>query len=504
MNSSFFVCGVCGTVNPRGQTRCMACKQPLSEANEGKISSFASPAFPRAKKVLKQRYRILFIVGKGGMGTVYIGKDMQLGNRLVAIKEMSQDGLLPSDRRQAAQNFQHEAHLLAGLQHPNLPGIYDHFEEGQRWYLVMSFIKGQTLEEYLESKGGLLPVEEVLEIGIVLCNVLQYLHSHHPPIIFRDLKPSNIMRTADGHIYLIDFGIARFFKIGQSKDTNDRGSPGYAAPEQYGKTQTTPSSDIYSLGVIFYQMFSGHYITTTTFHFPPLESLAPNVPPPITRLVTQMLDIDERKRPQSVEIVKQELQNYTKTLNAPVPPVTPKNLTRDNPIPPTLVTRRPKSRIAPYFIAVGVGLLLLILLTFILNGTLFNANTPYGVVNTFCNAMNSSSPDFQTAYNQFSSQYQRKHSLVSFQEYYQGTIQCAISSAPNEKNMAELNLVMSCPPIGGPPPGAPPPTGPPPPQNKPTNLTLIHDGNNGWRIETIFVVGYNCDFNPRGIPPPRP
>src|SRR5207245_3375579 len=101
-----------------------------------------------------------------------------------------------------------------------------------------------------------LPREEVIDIGIQLCTVLDYLHTREPSIIFRDLKPANIMRTANGHLYLIDFGIARHFKPGQSRDTMALGSPGYAAPEQYGRAQTTPRADLYSLGVMLQQLLT--------------------------------------------------------------------------------------------------------------------------------------------------------------------------------------------------------------------------------------------------------
>ena len=149
------------------------------------------------------------------MGAVYLAQDTQLGDRLVAVKEMSQQN--NQQGQNASEGFKREAHLLASLQHPNLPSIYDHFEESGRWYLVMSFIQGETLEEYLSrAQDQKLPLEEALHIGQELCNVLNYLHTHRPPIIFRDLKPGNIMRSTDGHIYLIDFGIARHFKLNAS------------------------------------------------------------------------------------------------------------------------------------------------------------------------------------------------------------------------------------------------------------------------------------------------
>ena len=321
MKSFSLVCAVCGTVNRMSQTHCLACKQILIAASNSAMLTSAPTVSSLSNKLLKQRYQVMHIIGRGGMGTVYIGRDRQLGNRLVAIKEMSQKGLVLSERLTAAKNFQREAHLLARLQHPNLPSIYDHFEEGQRWYLVMSFIKGQTLTDYLATKGGRLSSEEVLEIGIALCSVLEYLHTCHPPIIFRDLKPSNIMRTTDGHIYLIDFGIARFFKPGKVVDTANKGSSGYASPEQYGVAQTTPRSDIYGLGATLYYLLSGYEPAYTPFRFPPLQSLVSTVPLPLVTVITRMLALDEKARPDSMEVVKGELQKIAR--GSDVTPLSP-------------------------------------------------------------------------------------------------------------------------------------------------------------------------------------
>src|SRR5207248_7304096 len=146
--------------------------------------------------LLHSRYSIVSQVGTGGFGAVYQAKDTLFSHRLVAIKEMSQDGLSPQELAEAIAAFEREALLLTGLTHPNLPRIHDHFSEQGRSYVVMDFIAGDTLEDYLGKYSQLLPVEMVLEIGIQLCTVLDYLHTHQPPIIFRDLKPANIMRTA--------------------------------------------------------------------------------------------------------------------------------------------------------------------------------------------------------------------------------------------------------------------------------------------------------------------
>jgi serine/threonine protein kinase len=169
----------------------------------------------------------------------------------------------------------------------------------------MSYIEGETLEAYLNrSPGGKLPVEKVLMIGSQLASVLSYLHKRNPPIIFRDLKPSNIMRTPEGQIYLIDFGIARHFKVGQPKDTIALGSPGYAAPEQYGRAQSTPQTDVYSLGATLHHMLTGTDPSDSPFNHAPLD--LPHHPQ-LSILITCMLDMDPRKRPASMGNIKREL-----------------------------------------------------------------------------------------------------------------------------------------------------------------------------------------------------
>jgi eukaryotic-like serine/threonine-protein kinase len=250
-------------------------------------------------------------LGTGGFGAVYQAEDTQLGGRLVAVKEMSaQSGLSAQENSEATEAFKKEALLLAELLHPNLARIYDHFSEDGRWYLAMDYIEGETLEAYLEKQqGGSLPLSETLEMGLQLCDVLDYLHTRQPPIIFRDLKPLNIMRTASGHLYLIDFGIARHFKPGQMKDTVAFGSPGYAAPEQYGKTQTTPRSDIYSLGATLHQMLTGIDPSLNPFRFSLLRLPAGKpTPRALAVLVARMVEMDEIKRPTRMSAVKMELQ----------------------------------------------------------------------------------------------------------------------------------------------------------------------------------------------------
>ncbi len=259
--------------------------------------------------LLGNRYLVLAEVGRGGMGRVYKAQDTQLGDRLVAIKEIQQDVFSPEKFIYASKAFKQEAHMLAGLHHPSLPSIHDYFEEAKRWYLVMEFIQGDTLDKYSTARGGKLAVEEVLNIALQLCTVLDYLHTHQPPIIFRDLKPTNIMRNPDGHLYLIDFGIARHFKPGQTHDTAIFTSRGYAAPEQYGDAQTTARSDIYSLGATLHYLLSGVSPSLTPFRFAPLESQGQEKLARLNDLIMWMVELDESKRPATMAIVKQNLQN---------------------------------------------------------------------------------------------------------------------------------------------------------------------------------------------------
>src|SRR5256884_4759945 len=211
--SSPFYCDSCGAANRSQAAFCFACGQPLHHS--GGKQSRPTTGLLVHNHLLKQRYRILQQVGKGGFGAVYKAADLQFGNRLVAIKEMSQNSLSAQELAEATTAFNREALLLASLTHPNLPRIYEQFTDVGRWYLVMDFIEGQTLEARLDQASNAmgqpqgLPLQTVLGIGIQLCTLLDYLHTRQPPIIFRDLKPANVMLTSHEHVYLIDFGIAR-------------------------------------------------------------------------------------------------------------------------------------------------------------------------------------------------------------------------------------------------------------------------------------------------------
>jgi eukaryotic-like serine/threonine-protein kinase len=202
--------------------------------------------------LLHNRYRIVDILGQGGMGSVYRAIDENLGVA-IALKE----NLFTTD--EYARQFRLEAVILANLRHPNLPRVSDHIVLGdQGQYLVMDFIDGEDLRYRME-RLGMLSDDDAVHIGAAMCDALSYLHTRKPPILHRDIKPGNVKITPDGHIFLVDFGLAKVYQnASQATTTGARAmTPGYSPPEQYGTARTDPRTDIYSLGATLYAALSG-------------------------------------------------------------------------------------------------------------------------------------------------------------------------------------------------------------------------------------------------------
>ena len=301
MKPSTVFCIDCGAANPAQANFCFSCGLEFDDPE--KTAGLSEQIEPG--ELLRKRYKILARIGQGGFGAVYKAEDAELGQRLVAVKEMGKQGLTQREKEEGIEAFKREALMLAGLRHEHLPRIYEHFEEEGSWYLVMDYIEGETLEErFSKSRDGSLPLVMALSIALQLCDVLDYLHTRQPPIIFRDLKPANVILTPGGDLFLIDFGIARHFKPGQAKDTIAFGSPGYAAPEQYGKAQTTPRADLYSLGAILHQMLTGNDPSLSPFRFAPLQGYDPA----LQQLLRSLLEMDEARRPDSAATVRQTLR----------------------------------------------------------------------------------------------------------------------------------------------------------------------------------------------------
>ncbi len=291
-------CPTCQTENAAGVAFCVECgmRLPVSAAPNAPAAPGATGLLPQ-QTVLQDRYVVTQKLGQGGMGAVYRASDRRLGTVTWAIKEMSEAAITgPLDRQRAREAFHHEAEMLAALSHQNLPRVTDHFEQDGKAYLVMDYVPGETLLSFLQREGLPQPQQRVLEWTRELCEVLEYLHAQDPPIIFRDLKPANIMLTPQGRLKLIDFGIARLFKPGQAKDTQAFGTVGYSAPEQYGRGQTDARSDVYSLGVLLHQLLTGYDPTTTPFRTPPASQLNPQIPQHLSAALAAATDNDPDRR----------------------------------------------------------------------------------------------------------------------------------------------------------------------------------------------------------------
>ena len=272
--SSELICPSCSTKNPDNARFCLQCGAQI----RGATPAAGLTGMLSANTTLSGRYLIVKRLGKGGMGAVYQAADTRLTSKTWAVKEMSDAAILdPAEKQQAREAFQREAHMLALLDHVNLPKVNDFFTEGGKLYLVMDYIEGQTLQAMLEARPDPFPEAQVVEWAGQVCDVLDYLHRCMPPIIFRDLKPSNIMIDASKRVKLIDFGVARLFKAGQARDTANFGTAGYAPPEQYGKGQTDARSDIYALGVTLHELLTRYDPALTPFVLPPARKVNPAV-----------------------------------------------------------------------------------------------------------------------------------------------------------------------------------------------------------------------------------
>ncbi|GAB4433655.1 MAG: protein kinase [Chloroflexi bacterium OHK40] len=254
------------------------------------------------------RYTILNLIGRGGMGAVYRARRSSDGT-IWALKEMRPQGDLSLE--ELAENrrlFLQEAALLRSLSFPNLPIVADLFEHEGRPTLVMEFVAGQTLEDRIHEANAPLLEQQVVGYGIQLCRVLHYLHSCEPPIIYRDLKPSNIMLTPDGVLKLIDFGVARTHKKGKSKDTIAMGSAGYAPPEQYGKGQTDARSDVYALGATLLHLLTN--LPPVPLQTPQPGSIArqnPSVDARTEAVIIRAMSLDREQRFASCAEMEQAL-----------------------------------------------------------------------------------------------------------------------------------------------------------------------------------------------------
>ena len=287
----------------------------ITRTLEGKLNETGQLSQLEPGATLQDRYLVLGILGAGGMSAVYKGRDLHFPNvtKLVAVKEMINLAADPTMHEMIVRNFEREADILATLSHPAIPRIFDYFSQASSSYLAMEFIEGKDLEALLQDAKDFLPEEQIVTWAIELCDVLTYLHNHKPqPVVFRDMKPSNIMVDHHEHIRLIDFGIARVFQPGQ-KGTMI-GTEGYSPPEQY-RGEASPPGDIYALGATLHHLLTRRDPRAEApFSFPdrPIRQLNPRVSPELDGAIIQALSYDPKDRYPSAEAFKQALFSAAK------------------------------------------------------------------------------------------------------------------------------------------------------------------------------------------------
>jgi serine/threonine protein kinase len=272
--------------------------------------------------ILWSRYRIVQLVGRGGMGAIYQAEDLRLEGRLCAIKEVIPEPDATLERHEQLQaQFYREATILARLDHPNLPKVSDYFTEGERDYLVMDFVPGRDLRELIEearAKGEFLPEGQVLAWAEQLFDALEFLHSQEPPLVHRDIKPANIKLTPAGTIKLVDFGLAKLMNPEDESTVTvlqGRGSVQYTPLEQYGgeSGHTDVRSDVYAAGATLYHLLTGQPPADAKQRFLKPDALIaprvlnPDISPRVERAILHAMAMHPDDRPASIAALRAEL-----------------------------------------------------------------------------------------------------------------------------------------------------------------------------------------------------
>jgi len=267
-------------------------------------------------QILKDRYRIKSVLGKGAYGTVYLSEDLTIQQVEWAVKEIDEISLSREEAAEAIERFERETETLRRLNHPGIPKAVEFFSQGRCHYLVMEYIEGRNFEEYCRGVERYLAPEEILPWMIKLCDILEYLHTQSPPIIFRDVKPANIIITSGGRIKLVDFGISRSFDPEKTSDTQQLGTPGFCAPEQYGISQSDARSDIYSVGATMYHILSEQDVSKFNFAFPPLRHYNTKVSGKLDRIILKCVNRDAGLRYQSAKELGDALAGFKESTEA--------------------------------------------------------------------------------------------------------------------------------------------------------------------------------------------
>ena len=265
----------------------------------------------RIGEIIDGRYEILKEIGRGGMSIVYLAMDNRL-NKSIVVKEIRRRD--NSNNKLLMDSLKQESDLLKNLDHAALPKIYDIIDRGDI-YVVMDYIEGESLKRKLKREGKI-QAKEVINYGIQLAKVLSYLHNRPTPIIYRDMKPDNVMLTPDGRIKLIDFGISKEYKVDTESDTTNLGTRAFAAPEQIAGLKTNARTDIYSLGVTLYNLVTGKSLNDPPFMLKPIREWDSSLPEGLEYIIKKCTETDPADRYENCDDLLYDLENVEKLTKA--------------------------------------------------------------------------------------------------------------------------------------------------------------------------------------------
>ncbi len=306
------ICPYCGTKNRDEESFCEYCGASLdstvvtgTQEEDAHINNSQS-LIPGAQ-LQYGRYIIKKILGQGGMGTLALATDTRLADKLVVIKELVADQIDPAED---VRNFQREVQTLSHLDHPLIPGVTDHFQEGSRYFMVQEYVEGENLDARMERTRRPMEEQDALRYAAEVLDILDYLEQQKPPLVHRDIKPANIIIGAkDQRAHLVDFGIARAYAPSEArrKQTTALGTPGYAPPEQY-QGNAEPRSDLYALAATLYYLLTDRDPTEyPPFQFPPARTVNPLLSADIEAVLTRALMLDINQRYQTALEMKRDI-----------------------------------------------------------------------------------------------------------------------------------------------------------------------------------------------------
>ncbi len=311
-------CPYCNSINRDGVRFCNNCGKPLDPAAATAAAATTAAASANSRsltpgsRVQGGRYIIKKILGQGGMGAALLATDIRLDSKPVVIKELISDNTDPAKLQEDVRNFKREVATLAHLDHPLIPNVTDHFQEGPRYFMVQEYVEGENLEERMDRVNQPMKEREALGYASEILDILDYLSQETPPIVHRDIKPANIIiGSKDKRAHLVDFGIARadVARNTQRKQTSALGTPGYAPPEQY-QGNADPRSDLYALAATMHHLLTNRDPRNhPPFTYPPVRTLNPQLTPEIEKVLSRALINDINQRYQSAAAMKQAIDD---------------------------------------------------------------------------------------------------------------------------------------------------------------------------------------------------